>query len=204
MNVILISLIILDISLLAISSYFSLSPLYDIEFGLQGALIQGKYTSYSIIQENCEFKIYCEFIQNFNKSGVILQSLLILDIFTLSSVIVLNFLLTITLKNVINTKEAMSKCKKCILQSLAFGKKILFLHPILMNLGFVLWIIYSKVSELSKVITLHEGMIILIIQCFLSLLTIAYYIWINSSITRRNMRLLKSTSYKRDDLSISI
>ena len=204
MNIVLSILIMLDIALLSINNYFSLSPLKDIEFGLQGVIESGQYKSYSDLEANCDFISYCNFLSNFKQGGMILQALIILDIFTLSLVIIQNFLLQKILRNVINAKETMSNCKKNVLKVFAHGKSLIFFHPVLVNLGFVSWVICSKISELSNVIILHEGMIILIIQSFLSLLTLAYYIWIINSIKRRNTRLLKSTIYTKEDLSISI
>ena len=204
MNFALGMLIILDFILLATSSYFSLVPLDSVEFGLQGVLVENKFTTYTELVNNCTLPHYCDYMPDFKRSGSILQGLVILDIFVLVAVIAQNIVLAIMLRNAITSKETMGTCKKNTLQTMICGKNLIYLHPVLMNLGMILWSNYTKLSDLSNKMNLHEGIIILIIQCFLSLLSIAYNVWLNGSIKRRNLRLLRSSNYKREDISISI
>lgn len=204
MTLTLLIVIILDIILLSTDSYFSLKPLNSVEFGISGAVIQSKHFSYIDILEDCSLPKYCNFIKDFQKSGMILQALLVLDIITLTGIIIMNSILLVLLRKIINTKENISRCKKIVLRTLAYGKNLLFFHPILLNLGIIAWLVISKLNKHSQNIILHEGLIILIIQSFLSFLSIAYNVWVISSTKRRNLRLLRSKTYKKDDLSISI
>ena len=204
MNLALGVLVVVDIILLATRSYFSLVPVDSVEFGLQGVVIESKFITYADLANNCTLPLYCEYVPDFKRSGSLLQGLLIVDMFLLVAVITQNILLSLMLKKAINSKEVLNTCKKNALQTIVCGKNLLYLHPVLINLGMVLWSNYTKLSELSNKMKLHEGIIALIIQCFLSLLIIAYNVWLSGSIKRRNLRLLRSTSYKREDVSIPI
>lgn len=204
MNFALTFVIVLNIVLLTTDSYFSLAPLDLVEFGIYGAVIDNKHVSYTEILNNCTLEKYCEKVPDFKKSGTIMQALIILDIFTVSAVIIQNIFLEFLMKRLLKDKGFLTKCTKCAVQGLVCGKNLLFVHPVLMNLGIILWASYSKLSDISNKLVLHEGMIILIVQCFLSLLSMAYNIWVIGSIKRRNLRLLRSNSYKKEDLSISI
>ena len=194
----------LDIILLATRSYFSLVPVDSVEFGLQGVVVESKFITYADLANNCTLPLYCEYVPDFKRSGSLLQGLLIVDIFLLVAVITAKYRPVVNAQKGDNSKETMDTCKKNALQTIVCGKNLLYLHPVLINLGMVLWSNYTKLSDLSNKMNLHEGIISLIIQCFLSLLIIAYNVWLNGSIKRRNLRLLRSTSYKREDVSIPI
>ena len=202
MNFMLGIIILINIILLATDSYFSLSTLDQVDFGLEGAIIKGEKVSYSDLKNNCTLPDYCDYIPGFLKSGSILVAMFIIDILFLTLVIIQGFLLTFMLKKIIGNKEALTKRNKCMLRGLALGKVFLFLHPIVINLGAVLWVVYSDLNALAKVIVLHEGLIILIIQCFFSLLIIAYHVWVTSSVKRRNLRIMRSQRYKKSDLTL--
>jgi hypothetical protein len=192
---------ILDIVLLVLDSYFSLNTVSFADFGIRGAVINGSYMAYNEISDNCNLGEYCEYIQKFKTGGGILQGIIIFDMVILALVILQNYLLRFILQKVINEKETLSNSKKNFIKVLVFGKKLLFIHPILINLGIILWITCSNLDNLSKLIVLHEGIIVLIVQSFLSLLTIAYNFWIISSTRRRNLRLLRSGNYKKEEFN---
>lgn len=196
--------IVLNIILLSTDSYFSLRSLSSVEFGIAGAVLQGTHYSYYDILDACTLGKYCDYIDDFQKSGMIVQALVAIDIVTLTTIIISSLILTILLRKAISKKESLSRFRKAFLRTLAYAKNLLFFHPILMNLGIVVWIVISKLDKHSKDIVLHEGLIILIIQCFLSLLSIAYNVWMISSTRRRNIRLLRAKTYKNEDLSFSI
>jgi hypothetical protein len=196
--------IVLNIILLSTDNYFSLRPLNSVQFGIAGAVIQGTHYSYYDILDACTLGKYCDYIDDFQKSGMIVQALVAIDIVTLATIIISSLSLTILLRKAIAKKESLSRFRKAFLRTLAYAKNLLFFHPILMNLGIVVWIVISKLDKHSKNIVLHEGLIILIIQCFLSLLSIAYNVWMISSTRRRNIRLLRAKTYKNEDLSFSI
>ncbi|OMJ83931.1 hypothetical protein SteCoe_15026 [Stentor coeruleus] len=196
--------IVLNIILLSTDNYFSLKSLNSVEFGITGAVIQGTHYSYYDILDACTLRKYCDYISDFQKSGMIVQALVAIDIVILATIIISSVLLTILLRKAVAKKETLSRFRKAFLKTLTYGKKILFLHPILLNMGIVMWIVMSKLDKHSKDIVLHEGLIILFIQCFLSLLSIAYNVWMISSTRRKNIRLLRAKTYNKEDLSFSI
>ncbi|OMJ94883.1 hypothetical protein SteCoe_1912 [Stentor coeruleus] len=196
--------IVLNIIMLSTDNYFSLRSLDSVEFGISGAVIQGTQYSYYDILDACTLGKYCKYIDDFKKSGMIVEALVAIDIVILATIIISSLLLTILLRKAIVKKESLSRFRKAFLRTLAYGKNLLFFHPILLNLGIIVWIVISKLDKHSKDIVLHEGLIILIVQCFLSLLSIAYNVWMISSIRRRNMCLLRAKTYKNEDLSFSI
>ena len=57
-----------------------------------------------------------------------------------------------------------------------------------MNACIGLWITQSNLGQFSSKITIEGGLIILISQCFISLLIIASYFWEISALKRRNRR----------------
>lgn len=196
--------ILLNISLFSISSYFSIEDLSNVQFGIRGAVVKGDSISYAELTNDCELKKYCDSLKDFKKSGEILLSFICLDTILIVSIIGMGIVLSIVLKQVVAQKEALTKKQKVMLKILAFNKNLLYLHPVIINFGLIMWIVVSQLTEFSSRIVLHEGFAVLIVQSFISWLTLACNIWIISSIKRKNMRILKGKTYKNEDLSISI
>ena len=204
MSLMLSIMISLNITLLSISSYFSIEDLPNVQFGIQGALVKGNSKTYSELASNCELEDYCSSLKGFEKSGKILLSFICFDIVLLISIIGMGIVLSLKLKQVVAQKETLSARQKTMLKILAFNKNLLYLHPLIINLGFILWIVVSQLTKFTNEIILHEGLAVLIVQSFVSWLSVACNIWIISSTRRRNMRILRGTTYKNEDLSISI
>ena len=197
-------MIVLNISLLGISGYFSIEDQKDTKFGLQGALINSKFVYYSDLMLDCTLANYCNELEDFDRSGKILITFICIDIILLISAIIMNLVLTYCVKEIIKYKEKVAGRVKFGLKILTFHVNLLFLHPIIINLGFLLWIAVSKLTKFSHKIVLHEGLIVLIVQSFCSLLALAFNAWIISSTKRRNVRMMRGTHYKNEDLSVSI
>lgn len=197
-------MIVLNISLFAISGFFSIKDQKETKFGLQGALIKEKFYFYTDLMTDCKLENYCSKLKDFDRSGKILISFICLDIILLLSCIVMNFLLNYFVKEMIKYKEKVDGRVKVGLKVLAFNVNLLFFHPVIVNLGLVLWIAVGRLTRLSREIVLHEGFMVLIVQSFCSWLTLAFNAWIVSSNKRRNVRMLRGTQYKKEDLSFSI
>lgn len=196
--------ILINISLFSISSYFSIDDLSNVQFGIRGAIVKGDSQSYTELTDDCQLKKYCNSLKDFKQSGEILLSFICIDTILIVSIIGMGIVLSIILKQVVIQKETLTKKQKIMLKILAFNKNLLYLHPVIINFGLILWIVVSKLTEFSNKIVLHEGFALLIVQSFISWLILACNIWIVSSIKRKNMRILKGKTYKNEDLSISI
>jgi hypothetical protein len=198
------AMIVLDITLFAIPNYFSIEDLKNTEFGLQGATTEENFVAYGDLIAECSLEKYCDKMNDFDRSGKLLISFVCVDIIILISAILMNLVLTLYLKQIIKNKEKVTGSKKIVLKILAFHVNLQFLHPVIINLGFILWIVITRLTNFSHKIILHEGLVVLIVQSFLSWLSLAFNVWILSSTRRRNMRILKGTTYKNEDLSFSI
>ena len=196
-------MIVLNVSLFAISGFFSLKDQKETKFGLQGALIKGKFTYYSDLMIDCKLENYCSKLNDLDRSGKILISFICIDIVLLVSCIVMNSVLNYCVKQMIKYKEKVDGRVMTGLKIMAFHVNLLFLHPVIVNVGLVLWVAVGRLTEFSRDIVLREGFMVLIVQSFCSWLTLAFNTWIISSNKRRNVRM-RGTLNKKEDLSFSI
>ena len=133
----------------------------------------------------------CSNISNLSKAGIIAKVFLYLDIIVMvlfSTFILVQFF---SLKNFIKKSvelRELSPTEKTIFTWSYRGKCIITMHPIFMNACIGLWITQSNLGQFSSKITIEGGLIILISQCFISLLIIASYFWEISALKRRNRR----------------
>ncbi|CAG9315652.1 unnamed protein product [Blepharisma stoltei] len=187
-------------------NYLGLKDLDEVHLGLLGAAIEGDYEEYSDLIDSCNESIlsnYCERLEPLQKGGRVLFAFLIIDlaILLVSQVLAIlqQFLFTRIVKEIQvfqEPRKILKNSAKCVV----LFRMIIFLHPILILIGLVLWLLLGEVEKLHDTIKLGDGIIILIVQCFLSLFLTAFSFWQLSSAKRRRLRFLLSNPLKNESV----
>lgn len=187
--------LILSLLLVSIHSYFHITQPEKISFGLVSLTYAGSDKSYSEFEKNCKLlevsENICGNLGNINKAGKILLALLSFDLCLLAFLVLMNFWQYYTVRKVLGNKTGhATRVQRCWIRFCYNARPAILLHPVVVNIGCGVWIKISKVEEFSKEIRLGVGIVGGIIQCFLSLLVIAVFMWEVSASRRRAARFL--------------
>lgn len=188
----------LDIVLLIINSFFCVSSEPEIQLGIKAVNYYGKVLTFDEFSKICEEsdvpKVICGQIPDIKSAGSLLLAFICFDVLIVNSYLVLYCIQYYTVSKLISKKlrEEPSDREKHIIKCSYYCKFALVSHPVILNLACGLWIELSQIEVFSNKITLKAGVIILIIQCFLSLLVIAMLLWDASSARRKSARLKKT------------
>ena len=192
---ILFSIVSIDILLLCLPHYFKSSSDQSIHFGLSGVTTSQDFYSYSSYLLQCpkdnQSAAICSNLKNLEQAGETLKIILSLD-----AVLVVFYLIMYLLQNfyikkfIISARESQEIPRRSLLlvKCLYRTSSLVVLHPVLISLGMGCWVWLSRVEQYSSSIVIEEGFVMLIFQCFYSLLAIACYGWERSAIKRRNTK----------------
>lgn len=179
---------ILNVYLLAENDYLRFKNIDDVFIGLLGGEIEGSYIDYEDIIDTCDttsvLSNYCANLPALRNSGLILYLLLLLDFLILFISLILSIihhLLVIKIMKHISTSRSPSKFLNRFAKIVVGSRSIIFAHPLCVNSGLVLWLIYGKIKDLQDSIVFGNGVAVLILQCFFSLLLTAFSFWQLSS-----------------------
>lgn len=194
--------LVLALVLISVPDYFSISQPRGIKFGLSAVTESGSVKSYSDFEYRCEsLKVsenICKNLENLARAGKILLGLLSCDILLLSILGALNIVQYYTIRKVLLNKQGQaSKVQRKIIKFCFKLRVVGLLHPVIVNVGCGVWIRVSHVEEFSKDIKLNAGIVVGIIQCFLSLLGIAVFLWEISASKRRAARFLRNEKIQK-------
>ncbi|OMJ73480.1 hypothetical protein SteCoe_27813 [Stentor coeruleus] len=192
-----------NLALLAIKDYFSNKSSGSAHFGLSSVFYSSKTYSYLKFSKICTKTIsshrICENLNNLNQAGEIFKiciafDIIILVIYSIISILE-QFILRKTIKSIITGIEP----SKMLKFSLVFCNRlrlIFLLHPVLINVGVGIWIKISNIDKFSNEMKIEGGLIVMIFQCFFSLLITASFFWEMSAMKRRNLRQMKGQGRK--------
>lgn len=212
----LVAMLSFDIVLLVVNSYFSVNSEPEIELGIKAVNYYGKVESFDRFSKICTEtevpQVICEQISGIRLAGSLLVAFICLDILVLIFYSVIYCTQYQTVQALISKKlsEEPSNTQKCVIKWSYSCKIALVSHPIIINLACGLWIELSHIERFSNKITLKSGVIILIVQCFFSLLVFAMFLWDLSSAKRKSARLkktcenLKKSNLKSESIGSSI
>lgn len=192
----LVTIITIDIWLLYIQNYFSSSKGENLQFGLEGVTSSERFYTYSEYSNICKSSIaeICLNLSNLSQAGKYLKVIIVVDTSLVVFYLLFTFIINCYLKRFIEktgTSQEIARSDMIIFKFLYKATALIVLHPVLINVGTGIWIGKSKVEKFSSLITIETGFIVLIFQCFLSLLAIACYIWEISATKRKNMKNVK-------------
>lgn len=190
--------------LLLTPNYFSLKDLQNSHISLQGITIESDFYEYSEISNSCQnynstLYEYCDKIPDLAEGGEILMSMLVIDMIVLSLFVFETIFLNMILKGLVSQvllQKEISKLNRCLSKVCSSGKVIIYLHPVLLILGVILWVSIGNLDSFANSLQIEEGIIILIIQSFLSLFLVAFYSWSLSATKRHNLRLILKQDQK--------
>lgn len=187
-----------NLALLAIKDYFSNKSSGSAHFGLKSVIYSSNTYSYSKFSKICTKTIsshhICENLNNLDQAGEIFKIFIALNILVLVIYVIISILEQFILKKIVKVILAGIEPSKMLKFFLVFCNRlrlIFLLHPILINVGVGIWIKIGNVEEFSDEMKIEGGLIVMIFQCFFSLLTTASFFWEMSSMKRRNLRQMK-------------
>lgn len=187
-----------NLALLAIKDYFSNKSSGSAHFGLNSVIYSSNTYSYSKFSKICTKTIsshhICENLNNLDQAGEIFKIFIALNILVLVIYVIISILEQFILKKIVKVILAGIEPSKMLKFFLVFCNRlrlIFLLHPILINVGVGIWIKIGNVEEFSDEMKIEGGLIVMIFQCFFSLLTTASFFWEMSSMKRRNLRQMK-------------
>ena len=197
------SMIIFDLIILISNDYFQVNQHPDILIGVKSAEVSGDQESINDFKKTCKQKKLdtkiCENLGNLDTAGTLLIAFICIDFLVLIFYSVVNIAQYYAAHSIISKKlqnEITEKKKDWI--KFGFRLRYIFaLHPVIINLACGLWIDLSNLKEFSGEITMRPVVYLLIIQCFLSLLSIAMFCWEQSSARRRSVMIKRRQEIKR-------
>jgi hypothetical protein len=192
-----------NLALLAIKDYFSNKSSGSAHFGLSSVIYSSNSYSYSKFSKICTKTIssrhICENLNNLDQAGEIFKIFIALNILVLVIYAIISILEQFILKKIVKVILAGIEPSKMLKFFLVFCNRlrlIFLLHPILINVGVGIWIKIGNVEEFSNEMKIEGGLIVMIFQCFFSLLTTASFFWEISAMKRRNLRQMKGQDKK--------
>ena len=193
---------ILSLTLLLIPDYFSIKS-GEIQFSLTNVKVFSDKMSYDEFSNVCvNYEVtdkICNNLSKMSRGGMALFSFIVVDIFILCLYLIINLIQLYIAHKILSEGLKIlqvSPRQRNILKCCHKLKVVVIGHPFAVILGTGVWIKLSNIDKLSNQIILESGTIILIIQCFFSLLSIAGYLWEASSIKRRVARLKNNYQLK--------
>jgi hypothetical protein len=188
----------LNFTLLIINDYFNLSSTTDIKIGIKAVEVFGKTEDFQQFTKTCKNlaldEEICGNISNIKKAGDFLIGFICLDVTVLVIYSICNLFQYYLAHSLISkkfTQEERTKRRCCF--KLSFYLRLVFwMHPVVVNLACGLWIKISNVEKFSSKIRIKAGVALLILQCFLSLLIVAIFLWEISSSRRRSARMKRA------------
>jgi len=189
--------LVLALVLISVPDYFSISEPRSIKFGLSSVTETGSVKSYSDFEYKCESlevsENICKNLENLAKAGKVLLGLLCCDILLLSILAVLNLVQFYTIKRILANKQGQAtKTQRKIIEFCFKLRLFGLVHPVIVNTGLGIYIKISHLEDFSKNIKMEAGIVAGIIQCFISLLGIAVFLWEISATKRRAARFLRT------------
>jgi hypothetical protein len=186
---------IFDVALLIVPRFFSVGS-GIVQFGLRAVMIDSEKMDYSQFSKICQSlempKGICEGLNDMEIGGKVLFAFVTVDLIVLIFYFCINFLQLFVAHRILskgNGKLEVSYFEKWLLKLCHNLRVVIIAHPFAVTIGLGVWIKLSNIEKFSNVISLKEGIILLIIQSFFSLLSIAGFLWENSSLKRRVARL---------------
>lgn len=198
---------ILSLVLLLLPDYFSIRS-GEIQFSLIYVRVLSDKMSYDEFSNVCgTYEVtdkICNNLSKMSKGGMTLFSFIVVDIFILCLYFIVNLVWLYVANKILFegiNKFHISPVHKIILKCCNWLKVVLVGHPFAITIGTGVWIKLSNIDKLSSHIVLESGTVILIIQCFFSLLSIAGYVWEASAIKRRDAILKNNYKSKKSQHS---
>lgn len=188
--------VVLVLTLLNLYRYCKFEALGNVHFGLRGGELNSEVATYSDIVSYCKDKLgktdLCEDINRFENAGAILWSLLLIDMIVACVWVLISLVMIAVLKRLIritsNTNSIPEHLVK-VARWLQNAKIMIVAHPLLLIVGLIGWCVISEVDSFSRQtsIEVEEGIILLLILAFISLLTTALYLLHVFNIRRKNL-----------------
>ena len=188
-------LALLSTILLALPKYISVQDTDKIYLGLSSATVAGITTPYDSLYESCDLGAVCPDVQNLKTAGIILKACLIVDTILLLSFLAVYiapaFQVKKLMKEYLEHKD--DRSLRCVKAQYMLRNSV-YAHPVLLIAGLVAWVCVCEFPSIQSKIDLESGIVLLVVDIFLSFLACAIYFY-------HTRRFTSDENIKQQDLT---